>query len=58
MSKPSVKEALANRKPDQAPVNLDMEFDPKNVNGELNAVACAQQEFELQQTIKRLGGGA
>jgi hypothetical protein len=58
MSKPSVKEALANRKPDEEPVKMRLHFDQENVTAELDALARAQQEFELQQQINRVKGAA
>jgi|GEM_PF-5817507 hypothetical protein len=54
MKAPSVAEALANRKPDEAPVNLRVTFTPENMDQELAQIAAAQRDYEITKHIENL----
>lgn len=49
---PSVAEALKNRKPDVAPVNVPVTFDPANIDSELAQIAAAQRDYEIGKQIE------
>jgi FPC/CPF motif-containing protein YcgG len=58
MSMPTVAEALANRKADEAPIALAVTFDPEHVHEELARIGEAQCDYEITKNIERYKGGS